>query len=296
MPKSPKIYRPGDPRPPVKTSAPAAKAVKTLGGPDLPFSTWDHKAPSSPAPQKPAGGVNKAALTGGQRKGARTFYDDLPPVKRCHESHPSYEVAPSFFILGGSGAHAPAHATVRVVLERAHYVDSRHAYPWTPGAAFMFAIPNYGVPSSAEDFKALIEWLAGSLEAHEVVHVGCIGGHGRTGMVLAALRAHMCNDTKAIEHVRAHYCKKAVETESQVLFLMKHFGVDYAKPRHTQAELTQPVSTSKTKGKRPSLFDDGFGAPGKRGGVGHNSAGLDGLSDDDLAWLDGFNGIEPDDV
>jgi hypothetical protein len=65
------------------------------------------------------------------------------------------------------------------------------------------------------------------------IHVGCIGGHGRTGTVLTAIMAELTEKTDAIQWVRAHYCKKAVESEEQVDFLVKHYGVTTAKPTKT---------------------------------------------------------------
>lgn len=48
------------------------------------------------------------------------------------------------------------------------------------------------------------------------VLVFCMGGHGRTGTVLAALKAMLEPDTEdPIADVREAYCQKAVETDLQ---------------------------------------------------------------------------------
>ncbi|MCK5640964.1 MAG: hypothetical protein KAJ19_09215, partial [Gammaproteobacteria bacterium] len=61
-------------------------------------------------------------------------------------------------------------------------------------------------------------------------HIGCIGGHGRTGLVLAALAAYTKTAPKnAIQWVRKHHCDSAVESTSQVNFLVKHYKVAKAK-------------------------------------------------------------------
>jgi hypothetical protein len=57
-----------------------------------------------------------------------------------------------------------------------------------------------------------------------------VGGHGRTGTVLAAIVAEMTEKKDAIQWVRKHYCKKVVESKVQVQFLMKHYGVSEAEP------------------------------------------------------------------
>jgi hypothetical protein len=104
------------------------------------------------------------------------------------------------------------------------------SYPWVEGESFLFHIPDMGVPKNPEAFKRLIDWLAVQLTAKKLVHVGCIGGHGRTGTVFAALVAKMTGNLDSIKYVREAYCHKAVESDSQVAFLGKHFGVLPAAP------------------------------------------------------------------
>ena len=48
--------------------------------------------------------------------------------------------------------------------------------------------------------------------------------------MLVALSKVIGGHDDAIAYVREHYCKEAVETKSQVDFLMKHFGVKTATP------------------------------------------------------------------
>jgi hypothetical protein len=82
------------------------------------------------------------------------------------------------------------------------------------------------------EFKKLIAWLDEQLSSGLKVHVGCVGGHGRTGTVLSALVAariargvEIAVDGDVIGYVRTNYCKKAVETAAQVEFLVQHYGV-----------------------------------------------------------------------
>ena len=76
----------------------------------------------------------------------------------------------------------------------------------------------------------MVKWLAKQVEAGKKVHVGCIGGHGRTGLVLAALARVMIDEKDAIAYVRKNYCHKVVETTAQVNFLAKHWGIAKADP------------------------------------------------------------------
>lgn len=106
---------------------------------------------------------------------------------------------------------------------------SHKAYPWEAGESFLFPIQDMGVPKDPAQFKKLIEWISMQLAANKKIHVGCIGGHGRTGMVLSALVKHITGEVDAIQYVRKNYCTKAVESASQVKFLMTHFGVSTVK-------------------------------------------------------------------
>jgi len=95
-----------------------------------------------------------------------------------------------------------------------------------------FVISDGSPPKSPAKFKKMIVWLCTQLQDGKRVHVGCIGGHGRTGMVVAAVRNMMDGDKDAITWTRKHHCKKAVETQSQVKFLHKHFGIKKVKGSH----------------------------------------------------------------
>jgi protein-tyrosine phosphatase len=75
--------------------------------------------------------------------------------------------------------------------------------------------PDHGDVLLSTLARSLIQvrkWLEGGLK----VEVGCIGGHGRTGTVLAALSViYGATASEAIKHVRQHYCTKAVEGKKQ---------------------------------------------------------------------------------
>jgi hypothetical protein len=88
-----------------------------------------------------------------------------------------------------------------------------------------FPVTDMHAPMDAVEFRNLVEWTAAQIKAGKKVHAGCIGGHGRTGTFFAALVAFMTGETDAITYVRKHYCQKAVESESQIKFLEKHYGV-----------------------------------------------------------------------
>lgn len=159
-------------------------------------------------------------------------YSDLVgggTFKRCFFSHPPLPIG-EFCIHGGS-------CSTPVVKDADIYVGFDHllwscdkSYPWTPGHSFLFPIRDGYAPENTEQAKNLVEWLAMNLSAYQKIHLGCIGGHGRTGTILAALVYAVLGEKNAIEYVREHYCKKAVESQVQVDWLHAVYGITKATP------------------------------------------------------------------
>lgn len=149
------------------------------------------------------------------------------PAKRCYESHPPLTISGHKVYGGNCGHPVVLDADIYVALQAGSYV--RVPYPWEKKkreiTQVMYTIPDMGVPSSPSSFKQMIEWLCNQLQEGRKIHIGCIGGHGRTGMVLAAMVRHLMPEVEdAITYVRQNYCKKAVESSEQVDFLVEHFG------------------------------------------------------------------------
>jgi len=55
----------------------------------------------------------------------------------------------------------------------------------------------------------------------QIVEIGCIGAHGRTGTILACMAVAKLgiDSIEAIDFVRSNYCDMAVETSSQETFI-----------------------------------------------------------------------------
>jgi hypothetical protein len=181
--------------------------------------------------------------------------------KRCYESHPPLPIG-EFLIYGGSCiTPAVKDAEIYVGFDRAmsHSVKS---YPWNEGQSILFPITDCDAPSDVEQTKKLIEWLALNLSSNKKIHLGCIGGHGRTGTILAALVNVMTGEKAATDYVRQHYCKKVVESSIQIDWLFKHFGITKAEPSKahvasykkgsTVADINQYVGLGKTWGSSVS--------------------------------------------
>lgn len=82
---------------------------------------------------------------------------------------------------------------------------------------FYFApIDDYSVPSF-EATNKIIEFIHDHTKIGNIL-VSCMGGHGRTGIVLS-IWAGLNEIEKPIEYVRKTYCEEAVETLSQEMFI-----------------------------------------------------------------------------
>lgn len=167
--------------------------------------------------------------------------------KSCYHSHPALDLA-GFKVYGGN-------CFTPVVLDADIYVGLQSGgmftglRPWereTPVIAVEFSIVDQRAPSSPKEFEKMVEWLCNQLHEGKKIHIGCIGGHGRTGTVLTAMAKVMMPElTAPIEYVRQNYCKKAVESSEQVKFLMKYYGAE-------NASVKEPLSHTSYGGGYPT--------------------------------------------
>jgi len=202
------------------------------------MGTWDHKFPSK---------------GGGSAKPAKDLFEGTTmALPRCYESHPVLKFGKGT-LIGGSASYPKYRADVYVSLQSGS-TSGRQSDPWEADQKVrevFFAISDMAAPKDAERFKKLIDYVCNQLHEGKTVHVGCIGGHGRTGVVLSAVVAQLKKEKNAIQWVRKHYCEKAVESREQVKFLMDHYGV------------------SKVEGHKEGALGSGtlFGSKGLGGGI-----------------------------
>lgn len=171
--------------------------------------------------------------------------------EKCYHKHPPLKVD-EYFIYGGScGSPVVDDADIYVGLDW-NMAEHKQSYPWYEGETIHFKITDMKAPSDAVEFKNLIIYITGAMQDKQKVHVGCIGGHGRTGVVMAAVVATMTDEEDPITYVRTHYCKKAVESKAQIQFLMKHYGCKEvkgtkehkpAKPTRETPQVVDPVKS-----------------------------------------------------
>jgi hypothetical protein len=148
------------------------------------------------------------------------------------------------------------------------------SYPWNASKVeVLFYIADGTAPTQADEFKKMVVWAAEQITLGKKVHAGCIGGHGRTGTFLAALVSHMTGNEDAITYVRENYCKKAVESTSQVDFLHKHYGIKKVagSKAHLYSGHSKSVAWSPTHSPSPSpAKKPSNGYQGSSGGVKSN--------------------------
>jgi hypothetical protein len=100
-------------------------------------------------------------------------------------------------------------------LERAYglYLDARWAPTWP---ADVVAWPDFGLPVEPEVAAGQITAAFRRAHRGELVEVGCLGGSGRTGTVLACMAVLAgVPPAGAVPWVREAYRREAVETADQ---------------------------------------------------------------------------------
>jgi len=173
---------------------------------------------------------------------------------RCYEHHPVLKLGKGKLYGGAAGSPKVKDEDVYEVLQSGD-MNGWQSDPWEAQKVteVYYGIRDMEAPSNVARFKKLVTWVCTQLQDGKTVHIGCIGGHGRTGTVISAIVAEMLGEKDAIQYVRTHYCKKAVESTTQVAFLMKHYGVSKADPTKSSFVKAEPRSESQ--------WAIGFGAP-----------------------------------
>lgn len=101
------------------------------------------------------------------------------------------------------------------------YLDARWDPPWPHEHV---AWPDFGVPDP-DELRASLQRLLARARSGDLVEIGCLGGHGRTGSALACLAVLTGTPPDgAVDWVRANYCPDAVETNEQRAFV-ENYGV-----------------------------------------------------------------------
>lgn len=127
-------------------------------------------------------------------------------------------------------AYADPTETVTVYCSRSAFQYSRKVQPdwglyadnaWNPSNRFeIIKWPDFGVPSSpTQAFDQILDAFIMACNGKKV-EIGCFGGHGRTGTIIACmfvLAGHPASD--AVSLARTRYCPMAIETPEQEKFV-----------------------------------------------------------------------------
>lgn len=160
----------------------------------------------------------------------------------CYHSHPKLKIGGGTLIGGSCLYPVVENADVYVGLDRGMTVIPYEPWEGEELVQILYPITDMHAPSSVSSFTKLVDYLCNQLQKGKVVHCGCIGGHGRTGTLFSALFKVITDDQNAIETVRKLYCAKAVESDAQVKFLNKHFGIEKVKPTKTRNTMGPSVA------------------------------------------------------
>lgn len=136
------------------------------------------------------------------------------------------------------------------------------ASSWFPKCvAFHVGWVDYGLPAlSDDDLLRVARTALDAARAGQVVEIGCMGAHGRTGTFVAVLELLAMADhsqwKQAIALVRTQHCHKAIETDEQEWFVRHIAGVltntyvaPYVRARAVHSGSTV-ISYNGAKGKR----------------------------------------------
>lgn len=105
-------------------------------------------------------------------------------------------------------------------------------------------------PDNLREFCRAAEWIIDMLGTDKTVDIGCVGGHGRTGTMLATLLVVQSVPARdAIKRVHTTYCEEAVETFAQASFIVRVDNIRNGRPindglfQHTPSPKTTTTMT-----------------------------------------------------
>lgn len=139
-------------------------------------------------------------------------YPRRPTCSHGRERKPvQYDLAEGFNLWGGPEPKRHWNTSDNIIVSLLEYYTHSHDV--------RYAISNYGTPpTDCAQFDDLITALIRKAKEGKTIYVHCYGGHGRTGLVFGCMAARMGIDDP-VEHVRSNYCRRAIETTMQEIFV-----------------------------------------------------------------------------
>ena len=108
----------------------------------------------------------------------------------------------------------------------AHELLPEALFDWTPPPCIGIEWPDGGIPAVSLEWWGELATAIRGLKGN--IGLCCMGGHGRTGTMLAILAAKLGKVKKGdcpVEWVRNCYCKKVVETTAQLDYIERVTGM-----------------------------------------------------------------------
>ena len=153
---------------------------------------------------------------------------------RCYATHKDLPFGKKGGVLVGASCSCPREGYDVYIGFDWNMKFNHQKFPWEKEhdkvLELQFSITDMSAPKSSAKFKKMVTWVCAQLGKGARIHVGCIGGHGRTGLFIAAVRAEYNGDKNAGQWTRANHCVNAIESQSQINFLSKHYGIKKIKP------------------------------------------------------------------
>lgn len=171
----------------------------------------------------------------------KTPHDPKNPQRGCTTKHPplSFEIDGKIGNIYGSSCSDPIFAADLFISLDDNAPVFPFEQPWYENELnqkhVRYFIKDYSVPDDSQEFDLCVELAIKTLSEGKTVHVGCISGHGRTGMFLSTVVQKMIGDElkqegiSAIDYVRDNYCARVVETLEQIMFLHANFDISIPK-------------------------------------------------------------------
>jgi hypothetical protein len=103
-------------------------------------------------------------------------------------------------------------------------IDSFGKLRFTKQRVITFFFADGGTPLDTNKLTTILNVVHEYIIKGKHVHIHCIGGHGRTGTIIACYIGKYTNIENPIEWVRENYCEKAIETTKQHNFIVSYTG------------------------------------------------------------------------
>lgn len=162
---------------------------------------------------------HKGVRTNKKAKGGGKYTSVANLVPKCRHFHKAFELPNGLVVQGSSYAYEAEKPSERRTPDFGLYCD--HIWAHVNWRAEFVNFPDYRAPAAFDTAAEAIVEAYGRAADGWSVEAGCIGGHGRTGTVLACwvVLASGWNPQDAMKYVWEHYCKEAIESKAQVEFI-----------------------------------------------------------------------------